>query len=266
MRDEEQLDNQIDALLADLQYADHPLRAALDGLYQRQQEQVAQLERLTSISDGYQSVLQKRYQSLTQRHQKQMKQLQKIVKISDHYQKILQDLNETLKIASTQDPLTGLFNRRLMITRLENEAALARRRLKPFSILMIDVDHFKRVNDDFGHATGDAALIGIANTLTSALRVSDVCSRWGGEEFLIMLPDTTALGAEEIAHRLRVNMQNLRVEELPEDRKLTLSIGIAEHVPLEKLDDAIKRADDALYAAKNAGRNRVVQGEPVEGI
>lgn len=266
MRDEEQLDSQIDALLADSQYAEHPLRAALDGLYQRQQEQVAQLERLTSISDGYQSVLQKRYQSLTQRHQKQMRQLQKIVRISDHYQHILQDLNESLKIASTQDPLTGLFNRRLMTTRLKNEAALAKRRLKPFSILMIDVDFFKTINDDFGHAVGDAVLIQIANALTSALRVSDVCSRWGGEEFLILLPDTGAQGAQEIAHRLRVNMQTLRVEGLPVERKVTISIGIAEHVPLQNLDDAIKRADDALYAAKNAGRDRVVQSEPAAKI
>ncbi len=259
MRDEDQLDHQIDVLLADPQYENHPLRAALAGLYERQQEQVTQLERLTSISDGYQTVLQKRYLSLTERHQKQLRQLQKIVRISDHYQHILQDLNESLKIASTQDPLTGLFNRRLMLTRLQNEAALAKRRQKPFSILLIDVDFFKNVNDDFGHTTGDAVLVQIANALTTALRESDVCARWGGEEFLVLLPDTREAGGEEIAQRLRRSINTLKVPDLPADRVLTISIGLAEHHPTESLESTIKRADAALYKAKNAGRDRVVK-------
>lgn len=141
-----ELDGQIDELLADSQYQDHPLREALAQLVERQREQVAQLERLTSISDGYQTILNKRYKSLTERHGKQLRQLQKIVKISDHYQHILQDLNESLKIASTQDPLTGLFNRCLMLDRLQNEAALTKRRHNVFSVLMMDVDHFKNIN------------------------------------------------------------------------------------------------------------------------
>ena len=251
------LDAEIDELLADSQYENHPLRAALEQLYQRQQDQIAQLERLTSISDGYQSVLNKRYQTLTERHQKQLRQLQKIVKISDHYQQMLQDLNETLRIASTQDPLTGLFNRRLMLDRLQNEAALSRRRKNRFSILLVDVDHFKRINDNFGHDVGDQALIAVANALTLSLRASDVCARWGGEEFLILLPDTNEAGGIEIANRLRGAVCALQLPDVCAQTNLTVSIGLAEYPFGTSLENTIKRADLALYAAKAAGRDHV---------
>lgn len=253
-----ELDEQIEKLMDDPQYEAHPLRTALAQLLARQQEQVAQLERLTSISDGYQSVLNKRYQTLTERHNKQLRQLQKIVKISDHYQHMLQDLNESLKIASTQDPLTGLFNRRLMLDRLQNEAALTKRRNNVFSVLMIDIDHFKSVNDTWGHHVGDNALVLVASALKMALRSSDVCARWGGEEFLILLPDTGKAGALEIANRLLVAIRGLRIPEMALDQNLTISIGLAQHQRGDDLDETLKRADDALYAAKAQGRDRVV--------
>ena len=258
------LDTEIEDLLADAQYEGHPLRAALEQLYQRQQDQIAQLERLTSISDGYQSVLNKRYQTLTERHQKQLRQLQKIVKISDHYQHMLQDLNDTLRIASTQDPLTGLFNRRLMLDRLENEAALTNRRNNVFSVLMIDVDHFKNVNDSWGHQAGDNALMLIASALKMALRSSDVCARWGGEEFLVLLPDTSESGGTEIATRLLSAIRALRIPEMPASQNLTVSIGVAKQQRGDKLDQTLKNSDRALYAAKARGRDRVVRASELE--
>ena len=259
MRDKlPELDEQIEALLADAQYENHPLRAALAQLLERQQDQVGQLERLTSISDGYQSVLNKRYQTLTERHNKQLRQLQKIVRISDHYQQMLQDLNESLRIASTQDPLTGLFNRRLMLDRLQNEAALTKRRRNLFSVLMIDIDHFKKVNDTWGHHAGDVALTMVASALQMAVRASDVCARWGGEEFLVLLPDTNATGGLEIAGRLLCAIRGLRVPQMPADRNLTVSIGLAQHGCNDDLNETLMRADHALYAAKAAGRDRVM--------
>ncbi len=260
------LDLEIDEILADPQYEGHPLRAALEQLYQRQQDQIGQLERLTSISDGYQSVLNKRYQTLTERYQKQLRQLQKIVKISDHYQQMLQDLNETLRIASTQDPLTGLFNRRLMLDRLENEAALTNRRNNVFSVLMIDVDHFKNVNDTWGHNAGDKALILIASTLKIALRSSDVCARWGGEEFLILLPDTGETGGLEIANRLLTAIRGLRIPEMPACQNLTVSIGLAQYRRGDKLDETLKDSDRALYAAKARGRDCIVKALELSSI
>ncbi len=253
------LDEQIETLLADPQYENHPLRAALAQLLERQQDQVAQLERLTSISDGYQSALNKRYQTLAERHEKQVRQLQKIIKISDHYQKMLQDLNESLRIASTQDPLTGLFNRRLMLDRLQNEAALTDRRDNLFSVLMIDLDHFKQVNDTWGHHAGDVALTMVASALQMTLRSSDVCARWGGEEFLVLLPDTEETGASEIAQRILIAIRGLRAPEMPADQNLTASIGLAQHGRGDDLDETLKRADRALYAAKDDGRDRVAR-------
>ena len=260
------LDAEIDELLADPQYEDHPLRAALEQLYQRQQDQIGQLERLTSISDGYQSVLNKRYQTLTERHEKQMRQLQKIVKISDHYQQMLQELNDTLRIASTQDTLTGLFNRRFMLDRLQNEAALTKRRNNTFSLLLVDVDHFKKINDNFGHDAGDKALVAIANALTLALRASDVCARWGGEEFLILLLDTNEADSVEIANRLRRAVCTLSFPEVAPDIHITVSIGLAEHRANNSLEAAIKRADVALYAAKAGGRNRVCRASELNEL
>ena len=254
-----ELDEQIEILLADPQHENHPLRAALAQLVERQQDQVTQLERLTSISDGYQSVLNKRYQTLAERHNKQLRQLQKIVKISDHYQHMLQDLNESLRIASTQDPLTGLFNRRLMLDRLQNEAALTNRRNNIFSILMIDIDHFKKVNDTWGHHAGDVALTLVASALQITLRSSDVCARWGGEEFLVLLPDTNETDSLEIAQRVLKAIRDLRVPQMPADRNLTVSIGLAQHERGSDLDETLMHADCALYVAKADGRDRVAQ-------
>lgn len=264
MRDEGQLDRQINALLEDDQYEGHPLRLALEALYRRQQEHLTQLERLTSISDGYQTVLQQKNQSLTQRYQKQMRQLQKIVRISDHYQEMMRDLNEALKIASTQDPLTGLANRRLMLDRLKAEEALSKRRVAPFSIAIIDVDHFKRINDDFGHDVGDSALTQIAQTLIKTLRAYDICARWGGEEFMILFPETSGDMAREIADRLRVLVHDLQLRDIPEKHPFSVSIGVAEHSIIGEVSDTVKRADQALYAAKHAGRNTVVVAGPVQ--
>ncbi|RYG70735.1 diguanylate cyclase [bacterium] len=258
MRDDGQLDKQITALLEDSEHEGHPLRAALEALFTRQQEQIAQLERLTSISDGYQTVLQQRNQSLSQRHQKQMRQLQKIVRISDHYQEMMRDLNEALKIASTQDPLTGLANRRLMLDRLKAEEALAKRRASPFSIAIIDVDHFKRINDTYGHDVGDTALTEIAHTLSRTLRAYDVCARWGGEEFMIVFPEAHGEMAQEIANRLRLQVNSLQLRTIPERQPFSVSIGIAEHRIICDVADTIKLADQALYAAKAAGRNCVM--------
>lgn len=258
MRDDGRLEQEIEELLADARYNGHPLRDALDGLFDRYRDGLTQLERLTNISDGYQSVLRQRNETLATRYRKQIRQLHRIVKISDHYQEMMRETNEKLKIASTQDPLTGLPNRRLMLDRLNAEVALVRRRKQTFSVAIIDADHFKRVNDLYGHDVGDKALIFLARALTAHLRAYDVCSRWGGEEFLILLPETTGEVGAEIANRLRLGVANLHPEELPAELTLSISAGVAEFSPESSLEETIKRADDSLYEAKRNGRNRVV--------
>jgi diguanylate cyclase (GGDEF)-like protein len=261
MRDETQFEESLNRLLEDAEYSGHPLREALAELLKRYTGQLSQLEKLTSISDGYQSVLQKSNQSLSGRYEKQLRQLQKIVRISDHYQHMLQEANERLHIASTQDPLTSLPNRRLMQDRLKSEAAKARRHKSTFSLALIDVDYFKTINDTWGHEVGDTALVCLSQELAQQLRGYDLCARWGGEEFLILLPETRGDEAIEIAHRLRMHVNALCVADLPEDVSLTISIGVAEHKTQDEWEVTLKRADDALYRAKASGRNCVSLAE-----
>lgn len=227
-------------------------------LWQRYQGQLTQLERLTTISDGYQALMRDQGQSLTERYRKQIRSIQKIVRISDQYQEMQRDLTVALRVASTHDALTNLPNRRLMLDRLRAEAALSVRQGPPFSLALIDVDHFKEVNDKFGHNAGDAVLVALAHTLTGTLRTYDVCARWGGEEFLVLLPSTSGAEALTVGNRLRAAVATLSPREAPEANGVKLSIGVAEHVLTAELDETIKRADQALYRAKATGRDRVV--------
>jgi len=261
MRDDGFLEDEITRLLENPEYRDHPLRAALATLFERYTEQLTNLERLTSLSDGYQSVLRDRNQSLADRYRKQIRQLQKIVRISDHYQQMLHEVNEALHIASTQDPLTGLPNRRLMLDRLNSEVALVQRQKTKFCIALIDIDHFKQINDQFGHDVGDAVLVDLARTLGAGLRAYDICARWGGEEFMLLLPETTAETGLEIVRRLQALINGMHHDHLPPEHRPSISIGLAECCPTPNVSDTIKRADMALYEAKSAGRNRIVLAE-----
>lgn len=254
--DEASLEQRIGELLEREEYSGHALRNALSELFDDYREHRVQLERLASISDGYQSIMRDRNRSLLERYDKQVRHLQKLVRISDRYQQNLQELNEALKIASLHDPLTNLPNRRFLIENLQHETAAVERGRKPFALAIFDVDYFKTINDDWGHEAGDEALIAIAGTVKNSLRSYDFCARWGGEEFLILLPETTGEEALEIAERLRVQINELLLPNLPETRKITVSIGVAEYQPKTNYNQTVKHADDALFQAKRAGRNR----------
>jgi diguanylate cyclase (GGDEF)-like protein len=255
-QDEASLEQRIATLLEREEYSGHALREALAELFNDYREHRARLERLASISDGYQSIMLDSKRSLLERYDKQVRHLEKLVRISDHYQKNLQELNEALRVASLHDPLTNLPNRRLIIESLQHETSAVERGRKTFSLMIFDVDYFKAINDGWGHEAGDAALIAIAESVKHSLRAYDVCARWGGEEFLILLPETTGEKALEIAERLLTQINELSLPNLPETRKLTVSIGVASHEPKTDFAQTIKRADDALFQAKREGRNR----------
>lgn len=249
-------------LLEDARYDGDPMREALSGLWECYQHQLLQLERLTSISDGFQSALLKRHQTLEDRFARQIRQLRKIVRISDHYQEMLRQVNLSLKLASTRDPLTELANRRLMMERMESEVAAGERMARPLSLILVDIDHFKQINDSLGHDAGDRVLIEMARALARELRAYDVCARWGGEEFMILLPDTPGAGAMRVAQRLCRNLSALPYAGLPPDTRVTVSIGVAEYQIGSSVRDLIKRADDALYDAKRAGRDTAMLAVP----
>jgi diguanylate cyclase (GGDEF)-like protein len=165
----------------------------------------------------------------------------------------------TKRLANT-DGLTDLYNYRLFQERLEQEVERANRYLRPLSLIMIDIDHFKLYNDTYGHPQGDNVLIQVSRSLQQLSRMSDVVARYGGEEFALILPETDRTNAEALGHRLREHIENLSFpgeEQLP-GKALTISVGIASYTPPDTKAALIKAADTALYQAKRKGRNRVV--------
>ncbi len=167
-----------------------------------------------------------------------------------------------LERLATSDSLTGVHNRRHFFVMAEQELNRARRRLRPTALLMLDLDHFKAVNDRFGHAVGDAALRAVADTCAATLRAGDVVGRLGGEEFAVVLHEVELERARSVAERLRAAVEALRVASESGDVALAVSIGVAAwRGPEESLEALLRRADAALYRAKAAGRNRVVVAE-----
>jgi diguanylate cyclase (GGDEF)-like protein len=169
-------------------------------------------------------------------------------------------IEETKQLALT-DGLTGLYNRRHAAKRLEEEIARARRNNKGLCVAMCDVDHFKAINDEFGHSAGDRVLQQIASSLTEYVRRNDIVSRWGGEEFLVIFSEIKLTAARIVAERLRGRLANMpQVDGGPES--ISVSIGLSMLRPGVTADQLIEQADQALYRAKARGRNRVeVAGE-----
>ncbi len=162
--------------------------------------------------------------------------------------------------AALRDPLTGIGNRAALDLGLEREIKLARRNQIPLSLLIVDADRFKRVNDTYGHAAGDCVLRAMVHCVTSCTRGTDLVARFGGEEVAVLLNNTDATGAYHLADRIRMTVESTQVRYEGKNIQVTVSIGVAD---LQSEDDAHRlfcRADTALYWAKEAGRNRVRYG------
>jgi diguanylate cyclase (GGDEF)-like protein len=174
-------------------------------------------------------------------------------------------LRTKLENQSIRDSLTGLFNRHFMQIALERELALAFRRQNTLAVMMLDVDHFKRFNDRFGHAAGDAVLKSVATVFQTSIRTEDIACRYGGEEFSIILPDITPDGALERAEKIRMAVAALHWGAESSPGEVTISIGIAIY-PKDGTDaeHLLRVADQALYRAKHAGRNQVLLSTPAQ--
>lgn len=218
------------------------------------------LDRLTRIADRYQAAARESSRHTLEDYERKLRRLEKIVRISDQYQLLLHDLKQKLEHASNHDALTGLPNRRYMTRRLEEAAALAARHPETgFALLLADIDHFKTVNDEFGHAAGDEVLQALARAMQAPLREYDLCARWGGEEFLFLLPATGQEGAAAMAERMRAAAAGAPPVRAGVPAP-TISLGYTVHRPGESVDAALLRADQALYAAKDRGRNCAAAG------
>ncbi len=161
---------------------------------------------------------------------------------------------------ATRDELTGLPNRRAILDQLATETARHARKKLPLAVALIDLDHFKRINDQHGHAGGDQVLRGFAHRVESELRGGDVMARWGGEEFLLMLPDTSVEAAQQCLDRLRERLRQTPFDEVSPGLSITFSAGVTGCLGQGDIDSAIERADQAMYRAKQAGRDRAEFG------
>ncbi len=164
--------------------------------------------------------------------------------------------HKALRLAE-RDPLTGMRNRVAMVNSLQREIALGKRHNDFLSLLIIDIDHFKQINDSHGHTAGDKILLQVAATIMDTVRQTDMSFRYGGEEFVVVLSKTNLEGAIVIGDRLRQLVEDSVMQYKQEELKVTISVGATQLAEEDDLDAFFDRADAALYAAKNSGRNRV---------
>lgn len=176
-----------------------------------------------------------------------------------------QRLQADLEHLANTDGLTGLPNRRFFMTQLASELARRQRYGHPLSLLMLDLDHFKQVNDRWGHGVGDEALRLFADSVQCCLRTQDVAGRLGGEEFAILLPETGENVARPVAERIRARMEQTLIAAADGNCHVTVSIGVTQAMDSDDLESLLRRADEALYAAKERGRNRVVSSADLKG-
>ena len=199
--------------------------------------------RMQQLVGNLEEMVQQRTQELTEARDR----LEALVKELD-------DKNQALEILSVTDKLTGLANRRKLESSLQSEILRARRYGKRFSIILIDVDHFKAVNDTYGHQVGDAVLVQLATLLTRNARETDIVGRWGGEEFLIICPETNLTLVSTLAERYRAELER---NDFAQVGQVTSSFGVTDCREDDDVLRLVQRADEALYRAKESGRNRV---------
>ena len=177
----------------------------------------------------------------------------------------LNEANKKLRVLATTDPLTGILNRREFLKRFQGEIYRVSREKKFYSLIMLDIDHFKRVNDTMGHTAGDMVLIEITDRIRAELRPYDLVGRYGGEEFLIGIPEANSETGRNIAERIRASICKKPFHAGNKELDITASLGLTSAIPignkkdmLHLLENMIEKSDSSLYRAKNAGRNNVI--------
>jgi diguanylate cyclase (GGDEF)-like protein len=223
------------------------LRQERDNLEERVRERTIQLE---GLNDQLQLDIAER-----ERVERSLKNANELMKIQVAE---IRKLQSELREQALHDPLTGLYNRRHLSETIEREIAIAEREQKHLSVIVMDLDHFKNINDTFGHQVGDQYLIAFAALLRNRIRKSDIACRYGGEEFLLVLPGTSLENAVKRAEEIRREYANTTLPGRGINDRVTISMGVATY-PLhgEESEEIVIKADKALYMSKENGRNRV---------
>jgi diguanylate cyclase (GGDEF)-like protein len=185
--------------------------------------------------------------------------------IAAAHARTVEDAERRLNSLASTDALTGLFNRRRIADHFQKELSQAMATNQPISLMLIDIDHFKSINDQFGHARGDQVIVAVGEVLRANVRQRDLISRWGGEEFLVLMPEAPLNAARETAERVRKAVAALVVRAELDATPVTITVGVATWRDRERIEDTIHRADKSLYAGKINGRDRVVaDGQAVD--
>lgn len=218
--------NRFEQIIADRRFADNILLAELTQLHE------------------HSKLLESRLDKLTVENEQLKTELVNMVR--------------SLDLASRIDGMTGLSNRRDIMEKIDREATRSQRHQHPFTILLINVDHFKQVNDTYGYNSGDDVLVEISRVLRGCVRNEDICARWGGEEFLLLLPETSAEASLSVANKVLESVSMTEFKANKPGIRITVSIGISEHIPSQFAQETISKANQALILAKQAGRNRYI--------
>ncbi|NTV51006.1 MAG: diguanylate cyclase [Geobacteraceae bacterium] len=226
-------------------------RAAVD-------DHSARFEHLVSDSSNDSNSLMIDYRLLYDDYCALKRRVKLLEKENDSLRTQLSEMDRSLDLATRIDPMTGLANRRDIMEKMERELSRSERHLRSFSVMIVDLDNFKWVNDAYGYNDGDDVLVEVARVLMGCARSEDVCARWGGEEFLFLLTETCIDGALTLARKV---LEAISMTEFKANRpgiRITASAGLCEYQAGQTIHDCISRADQALRQAKQGGKNRFV--------
>lgn len=183
---------------------------------------------------------------------------------SKQNENILLNAHEQIYITATTDSMTKLANRMKTIDLIEYQIIRAKRTEKPFTLAIADIDNFKNINDSYGHDTGDAVIIAVAELMKNSLREQDIIGRWGGEEFMIVLPDTNINDGEIVLEKLRTNVSSNSIKTDDISINTTLTLGVSASNYAATIDDIIKLADNALYEGKRGTKNCTIMSHNID--
>jgi diguanylate cyclase len=217
-------------------------------------DDISQFENI--IADG--NPLYPKFKLLLESYKKLVRHMENLAYENRLINTRLVELDRSLDLATRIDPLTGLTNRRHIKEMVEQEYSRAQRHNRFFSIILADIDSFKKINDTYGYNAGDDVLVEISRVFKGCVRNEDVCARWGGEEFLILLPETTIEGALAVAQKIHESVAMTEFKAYKPGIRTTISIGLSEFKPGQALFECVNRADHALQQAKKAGKNRYI--------